>query len=111
MTAIVDIRLHTGALRRASAYEMHHHARTRRARLLARVLMRAMRAVSAFMALAYRSHRQRAEARATYDALRMLDDRMLHDIGFERSEIMSVATEATGVSERTRAQAMWHGLP
>lgn len=49
--------------------------------------------------------RQRA-ARATYGALRELDDRVLHDLGIERSELTSVAAEVAGQAARTRVQAL-----
>ena len=51
-------------------------------------------------------YRQRRKARATYDALRHLDDRMLRDLGFDRSEITSVAAEASGAAARTRVRLM-----
>ena len=50
-------------------------------------------------------HEQRREARATYEALRHLDDRALRDLGFDRLEIASVAAEASGDVERTRCLA------
>jgi uncharacterized protein YjiS (DUF1127 family) len=49
------------------------------------------------------SYCRRRETLATRDALGALDDRVLHDLGFARSEIDSVAAEATGLAERTRA--------
>ena len=53
-------------------------------------------------ALRERQRRWR-DARAVYDALRQLDDRALHDLGFDRSELSSVAREATGGADYTRA--------
>ena len=46
-------------------------------------------------------------------ALRELDDRTLHDLGFDRSEITSVAAEVSGRAEpaRMRALLMSHTLP
>lgn len=49
--------------------------------------------------------RQRQRAHAIYKALSALDSRTLHDLGFERSEIASVAAEASGGVERTRLHA------
>ncbi len=56
--------------------------------------------------LAYARHRQREQARDIYEALRVLDDRALRDLGFHRSEILSVAAKATGAAERTRVRAL-----
>ena len=65
----------------------------------------------------------RRAVRATEKALLRLDDRMLHDIGLERSEIMSVAAAVTLASgpksfaarrtkaATTRAAAYVEGLP
>ena len=52
----------------------------------------------------YRQHRRAMETRA---ALAQLDDRVLHDLGFDRSEIASIAAEATGTAEFTRSLALW----
>jgi len=52
----------------------------------------------------YGQHRR---AMATRAALAQLDDRVLHDLGFDRSEIASVAAEAAGDAEYTRSLAMW----
>jgi hypothetical protein len=58
-------------------------------------------------------HKQRREARAIYDALRQLDDRTLHDLGFDRSEMTSVAAEVTGEADCARVRALLtsHSLP
>ena len=104
MSAIVYIAPRNAAPRRPSAYELQLRARRRRARVLARVLPGIVQAVVDYASRVLERRRRRADARAMYDALRGLDDRMLHDIGFERSEIMSVACEATGQAQRTRAQ-------
>ncbi|HEY2817216.1 MAG TPA: DUF1127 domain-containing protein [Casimicrobiaceae bacterium] len=52
----------------------------------------------------YRQHRRALETRA---ALAQLDDRVLHDLGFDRSEIASIAAEANGEAEYTRSLALW----
>jgi len=51
---------------------------------------------------AYARHRQRRQVMATCDALRRLDDHLLRDLGFDRSEIRSVAAEATRKAAYTR---------
>jgi hypothetical protein len=42
---------------------------------------------------------------ATHAALAELDHRALRDLGFDRSEIESVAAEVEGVAERTRVRS------
>lgn len=65
----------------------------------------ALRAASAFLRRARARHRQRQDTRAIYETLVELDDRTLHDLGFARSEALSVAMEATEAAERTRLNA------
>lgn len=52
---------------------------------------------------AWRRHQQ---ARATYLALRELDAHMLRDLGFQRSEILSIAAEVSGEIEATRVHSL-----
>jgi uncharacterized protein YjiS (DUF1127 family) len=52
-------------------------------------------------------YRRRRQEMATQEALEQLDDRVLHDLGFHRSEIRSVAAEATGKAEYTRTLQLW----
>ncbi len=54
----------------------------------------------------YARHTQRGEARAVYNVLSELDDRTLRDLGFDRSEIRSVAAELTGEAEQTRVRIL-----
>lgn len=74
------------------------------------IIVEVIRAVGAIVgAVASRAlarYRQRQRARATYDALRELDDRALRDLGLDRSELRSVAAEVTGEAERTRVRAI-----
>ena len=46
------------------------------------------------------------QARATAYAMSLLDDRVLHDIGLGRSELLSAAAEAHGQTERQRRLAV-----
>ena len=73
----------------------------------------AERAALAWLRAADARRRQRREARHVYEALSHLDDRTLHDLGFSRSEITSVAAEASGQAIRTRAHTLQatYGLP
>lgn len=79
-------------------------ARAHRSATLVTFIVSAIRTVGVAARRARRRYRQRQEARAIYDTLQQLDDRTLHDMGLERSEISSVASEATGQAAYTRAQ-------
>ena len=87
-----------------STYELHQAARAHRAGLVGNVAAAAVRAAVAFVRRAYDRYRQHREASAVGAALRELDDRTLHDLGFDRSEIGSVAMEAAGLAARTRVR-------
>ena len=64
---------------------------------------------------AARSMRERAQkrrqARATYFALRDLDQRVLRDLGFDVSEITSVAAEIAGETQATRIHTQRANCP
>jgi uncharacterized protein YjiS (DUF1127 family) len=94
------------ALARPASYPLYQAGRAHRSTYVGRFVVAAMRAVVAYARRAYARHVQRRDARLVYDALRRLDDRTLRDLGFDRSEILSVAAEATGVAERTRVRAL-----
>ena len=81
--------------------------------LLGESAVTVLRAAGGLARRAYARYRQRREARNIRDVLRGLDDRMLRDLGLDRSEIASVAAEVTGEAEytRVRAQLSSHGLP
>jgi len=88
---------------------LHYETRTRRTG----PIVGAARAVLAWLRALNARRRQRSEAHAVYESLRVLDDRTLHDIGLTRSELGSVASEASGLAERTRANTLHttYGLP
>ena len=98
---------------RPASYEMYHAARAHRSFILGGIIVAAIRAAGASARRVLARHRQRRQARAIYDVLRQLDDRMLRDLGFDRSEMTSVAAEITGEAEYTRVRALptSHGLP
>lgn len=68
--------------------------------LLARLLMR----MGAALRWYARRSEQRREAASIRDALAELDAYALHDLGFDPSEIDSVAAEMTGAADVTRAR-------
>jgi uncharacterized protein YjiS (DUF1127 family) len=87
-----------------STYDLYGEARARRAAMVARLAATALRSTAAFLRRAYARYHQRREACAVSAALHELDDRTLHDLGFDRSEIGSVAMEAAGLTARTRVR-------
>ena len=87
-----------------SAYALHEAARAHRAVLIGNFAAAALSATVAYVRRAYTRYRQQREAWAVGAALRGLDDRTLHDLGFDRSEIGSVAMEAAGLAARTRVR-------
>lgn len=91
----------------------HHAARAHAANGVGDVMAAALRGVLAWLRAVDERRRQRREAREVYDALRGLDDRTLHDLGFSRSELTSVASEASGQATPTRAHMLHttYGLP
>src|SRR5258706_5136247 len=78
------------------SYQLHQAASAYRSHILGQAIAAAIQATVAIARRALARHRQRRQARVTYDALRQLDDRMLRDLGFDRSEITSIATEVAG---------------
>jgi uncharacterized protein YjiS (DUF1127 family) len=54
----------------------------------------------------YADYRQWRRAATVYNALRSLDDHTLRDLGFDRSDIRSVAAEFAGEAESTRLRVL-----
>ena len=100
------VALDTPSFARPANYKLHLVARAHRSFTLGEIIVAAIQAAGAIARRAYERHRQRRRAKATYDALRQLDDHMLRDLGFDRSELTSIAAEATGQAERTRVHAV-----
>jgi uncharacterized protein YjiS (DUF1127 family) len=86
---------------------------THRSFSLGKIVIAAINAARAIARQTHARYQQRQHASAIYDALRELDDRTLHDLGLDRSEITSVAAEVTGEAKpaRVRALMMSHTLP
>jgi uncharacterized protein YjiS (DUF1127 family) len=91
---------------RPSSYELQRAARIERAFTLAEIIAEIVWKVGAFARRAYVRYRQHREASALRETLRQLDDRMLRDLGFDRSEISSVAAEFTRQAETTRLRVL-----
>jgi uncharacterized protein YjiS (DUF1127 family) len=96
----------TASFARPTSYQLHQAARAHRSFILGEIIVAAIRAAGAIARRAHARHRQRRQARATYAALQQLDDRSLRDLGFDRSEIRSVAAELTGEAEYSRVRAL-----
>ena len=70
------------------------------------IVAAAIDAVRAFVIEAQARRLRYRRARDVYDALRELDDRALRDLGFDRSELTSVAAEVAGEAECTRVRSL-----
>ena len=84
------------------ASELYEEARRRPAVLVGDLIATAIRRIGAAVLRAYTRYRQSRHAKATYEALHQLDDRSLHDLGFARDEIRSVAAEMAGEAPYSR---------
>ena len=73
-------------------------------------LIAALRSIGIVARRIYARWRRVRDTRATYYALRELDDRTLRDLGFDRSELTSIAAEASGQAGRTRVRLTPCGL-
>ena len=91
---------------RQTSYELYHAARAHCSFTIGEIIVALMQSLAAFARQSLARHRQRRQARSTYDALRQLDDRTLRDLGFDRSERRSVVAEMTGEAERTRVRTL-----
>jgi uncharacterized protein YjiS (DUF1127 family) len=91
--------------------EIHGAAYARRAAFLGTLIAALMETIRRRVHRARAHYRQRREARGTHDALHELDDRALHDLGFDRGEISSIAQEAAGGAERTRMRVLLSAHP
>jgi len=85
---------------------LYQAARAHRSLIIGELIVAAIRGAGAIARLAHARHVQRRQAKAVHDALRRLGDHTLRDLGFERSELTSVASEVTGTAEQTRVRAL-----
>jgi uncharacterized protein YjiS (DUF1127 family) len=89
-----------------ASHELYQAARTRRGDVLRTLVLAAVQSLREFARNALPRYRRRRQMRAIYDTLQGLDDFTLRDLGFHRSEIMSVAAEAVEEAERTRVRVL-----
>jgi len=95
----------------AASYELLRVAHARRAWFLAEMVVASIQAIGSIARRAYTRYREYREEKTTYDALSQLDDWTLRDLGFDRSELRSVAAEMTGTAEHTRQHVLSHLRP
>jgi uncharacterized protein YjiS (DUF1127 family) len=98
--------LRTGNFEHLTAVRLNSAARIDRSRLATKLAAAAWRAVVSRIQQLLARAKQRRRARATHLALRNLDARTLRDIGFDRSEILSVATGFPGAADATPAHVV-----
>ncbi|MFO1313219.1 MAG: DUF1127 domain-containing protein [Burkholderiales bacterium] len=83
------------AASRPAAHELERHARFARAQAIGGIAATFVASTGAALRRAWASYRAYRAVRQTMWELRGLDDRMLRDLGFHRSEIESVAIEVS----------------
>ena len=84
--------------------ELYHLAREHRSYQLREIVKAMLQAVVDSVRQTVTRWKCQQRARATYLALRRLDARTLRDLGFHRSELMSVAAEVVGHADLTRTR-------
>ena len=85
-----------------TSFELYHAARAHRSYQLREIVGATVQAAGEFLRRVVAEWERRRCAKATYAALRALDPRILRDLGFHRSELLSVAAEVAGVARSTR---------
>ena len=90
--------------------ELDRAAKAHCSLVLVSLVIHTIHAGSAIVRQAIARYRQRQQARDLRVALRQLDDRILRDLGINRSEIRSVVAKLTGQAERTRVCPDSHAL-
>lgn len=99
----------TAQLGLLDSIELSHQARALRSANLRQLLGAAYLAITGWMRQTLAEWKRRRHAHATLAALRGLDARMLRDLGFHRSELMSVAAEIAGAADSTRTRLVLAG--
>jgi len=88
----------------SSAYALYMAARANRAFVLGEFAAIAVEAVADVARALVQRYREMRRAAVVREALHQLDDRTLHDLGIDRSEIASIAAQSAGAAEESRAQ-------
>ena len=88
-------------------YEVHQSVRARRAAMVGDVIVAAIRGCGSIARSAYVAYQQRRSSRALYEVLSRLDDHVLHDLGFHRGELRSIASNAASDVDEVRVRAIW----
>jgi uncharacterized protein YjiS (DUF1127 family) len=98
--------------RLAQSQDVHREASRARSRMIGEALLAAMSAIARLARRARDAYHAQRRAASTRMKLGELDDRMLRDLGLDRSEIPSLGAEIGGQAERTRVHAMLasHGV-
>ena len=89
-----------------SGISLHQAAGRFRSQRLAQSIAGALRRIAAIGASLHAEWRRKSKERATFRALNRLDARTLRDLGFDRSELTSVAAEVAGEAECTRVRSL-----
>ena len=87
-----------------SSGELYQLALAHRSYQLREIVRAALQAIGDFGRRVVARWKHRQQAVATFAALRELDPRILRDLGFHCSELMSVSSEVAGITESTRAR-------
>ena len=84
----------------------YHRAPTNRSYVLIEIVQATLRVVGSSVRRMAARMKMQQRAYATYRALNALDSRTLRDLGFDRSELMSVAAEMSRAAETTRVRSI-----
>ena len=87
------------------SFALHQLARADRSYQLREILSATLTAVGALVGRLVDRWKRHQRAAATYRALHALDSRTLRDLGFDRSEISSLAAEVAGRADFTRLRS------
>jgi uncharacterized protein YjiS (DUF1127 family) len=99
--AVVDTNVAPAAV---TSFDLYHQARANRSYQLREIVKALLQAVADAVRPAIARWREQQRARAAYRTLQALDTRTLRDLGLDRSELLSVATELAAGASSTRVR-------